>query len=131
MSYTIQERNKIRENYKYWYEWCDKMIWFYGWLEFVDFKPTVIEANFWEDIKSLWILMHPEYPVWKYFIDFADPINMIWVELDWVRWHKDKEKDRIREKYLIEKWWGKMKKVCKEVQKKYMSFILATIKEEI
>lgn len=46
-----------------------------------------------------------QYPVLDYFIDFADPIKKIWIEVDWKEWHLDKEKDKKRQIELEKEWW--------------------------
>lgn len=108
MAYTYKERLKIRENYKLWYPFSPKMIWFqecFLYENFVEFKPTPIELNFWNDIRCMWILLYPEFPVWNYFLDFADPIKKIWIEIDWEIYHLNKEKDIKRQKEIEKMWW--------------------------
>lgn len=106
MNYSKQERRAIRENYKYWYPFCDHMIWFHNWFyETIQYKPSPIENNFLNDIRCLWYVLYPEYPVKWYFLDFADPIKKIWFELDGKAYHLDKEKDKARELEIKSLWW--------------------------
>lgn len=97
MTYSKQQRNELRRKYS------EKLIedpYFY-WP--FDFSPT--ESIFWNDIRCRWIKLYPEYPVLNYFLDFADPINKIWIEIDWEEWHRDKIKDKKRQDEIEKEWW--------------------------
>lgn len=97
MTYTITQREMMRQKY------AEKLLddpYFY-WP--FDFSP--IESIFWNDIRCRWIKLYPEYPVLNYFIDFADPTNKIWTEIDWEEWHRDKIKDTKRQDAIEKEWW--------------------------
>lgn len=74
---------------------------------FVDWLTifTPIEKNVWHDIRILGLPLYPQFPVKGYFIDFADPVLKIGVEVDGKQWHQDKAKDDAREDLLHVLGW--------------------------
>jgi very-short-patch-repair endonuclease len=44
--------------------------------------------------------MYPQFPVGPYFLDFADPVKKLGIEVDSRRYHEDRAKDRLREQHL-------------------------------
>ena len=102
LNYTIEDRIKIKKNYKTLYhKWCCP---YSLWIDFCEYMSP-IEYNVWNEIRSNWLKFYPQYPVLNYFLDFADPINKIWIEVDWKEWHLDKEKDMKRQKIIENEWW--------------------------
>lgn len=68
------------------------------------FSP--IEAEAWHAIRQFGHApLYPQYPVFNYFIDFANPAMLVAVECDGKEFHKDKEKDKRRDTELVEKGW--------------------------
>lgn len=65
---------------------------------------TPIELGFWQDIRSQGIDMWPQYPVGRYFADFADPEHKVIVECDGKHWH-DQARDEARDEHLAEMGW--------------------------
>lgn len=61
---------------------------------------TPIERNVWDYLRGSGMLFYPQYPVGKYFIDFARPQDKIGIEVDGKEWHTDKKKDTLRQKEL-------------------------------
>jgi very-short-patch-repair endonuclease len=49
--------------------------------------------------------MYPQFPVGPYFIDFADPVKKLGIEVDSRRYHQDWERDLIREQALEGQGW--------------------------
>jgi hypothetical protein len=43
------------------------------------------------------MVMYPQYPVGRYFVDFANPAAKVAIECDGKRWHTDKERDAQRQ----------------------------------
>jgi very-short-patch-repair endonuclease len=66
---------------------------------------TPIEWNVWSDIRHLGLPMYPQFPVGPYFLDFADPVKKLGIEVDSRRYHEDREKDRLREQHLELQGW--------------------------
>jgi len=73
---------------------------------FVDWMSvmTPIECNLWCDIRGFGLPYYPQYPVGRYFVDFADPIRRWALEADGKEWH-DAEKDAKRDQKLGMMGW--------------------------
>lgn len=67
------------------------------------FSP--IEDNVWGSIRYLGLPLYPQYPVGPYFLDFADPIRKIGIEVDSMKWHRNKEKDLLRQEEIEKMGW--------------------------
>jgi len=65
---------------------------------------TPIEYQVWCDIRCAGLPMCPQYPIGKYFVDFADPVKRIAIECDGKQWH-DEGKDSSRDYDLWENGW--------------------------
>lgn len=65
---------------------------------------TPIEREAWQDIRAFGMLLCPQYPVGRYFIDFADPQLKIGIECDGADWH-DPDKDQARDRELLALGW--------------------------
>jgi hypothetical protein len=65
---------------------------------------TPIERYAWQDIRGRGLKLYPQFPALRYFIDFADPVLQIGVELDGKAFH-DEHKDRARDAELWEQGW--------------------------
>ena len=89
-NYTLEDREWIKSRYKQSSIWDDPYLILPKCCEYM----SPIERNVRSDLKCAWIRMYPQYPAWKYFIDFADPERKIRIE------QIDKEK---REKQRIER----------------------------
>lgn len=104
-----EEQKAHRENIKSWYIKVlpdlkkDIRIdpYFIDWCKY--FSP--IESLAWGVIRSLGIPLYPEYPACGYFIDFADPIKKIGLELDGAQFHNVK-KDMSRDTVLWKDGWS-------------------------
>ena len=72
----------------------------------VDFTKlfTPIEFATWNDIRTYGLPMWPQYPIGRYFSDFADPHKHIVIECDGKRYHSQ-EKDAERHSYLLANGW--------------------------
>jgi hypothetical protein len=67
---------------------------------------TPIEYQTWQAIRTFGHLpMYPQYPVLGYFLDFGNPYLKIGIECDGADFHKDKEKDRLRDMALYQEGW--------------------------
>lgn len=103
--------NKIRAHY----EWATPLIlagerheWAigaYAWEECSGINMTPIEAWLWGDIRQANAIFYPQYPIGKFFVDFANPLAKVAIECDGFQYHLDKEKDRERDDLLAEFGW--------------------------
>lgn len=66
------------------------------------FSP--IEELAWAEIRSSGIVMYPQYPVFNWFIDFANPSLRIGLELDGAAYHTP-EKDAAKDEFLHAQGW--------------------------
>lgn len=65
---------------------------------------TPIESMAWGEIRSLGLPFCPQYPIGKYFADFADPAKKVVIECDGSKFHS-KEKDAPRDRYMTSEGW--------------------------
>jgi hypothetical protein len=66
---------------------------------------TPIEQNFWSDIRSVGLVMYPQYPAQGFFLDFANPAAKVGVECDGAEFHTDWKRDRERQAVLEGHGW--------------------------
>jgi very-short-patch-repair endonuclease len=82
-------------------EWAiDAYAWDRG---FINFTP--IESWLWQDIRQANVVMYPQWPVNGIFVDFANPRAKVAIECDGAGFHRDKEKDRVRDERLASIGW--------------------------
>lgn len=74
----------------------------------VDWLPvfTPIEYGLWSDIRNCNAILYPQYPVGRYFVDFANPVAKVAIECDGAIWHTNKEKDRARQDDIESLGWS-------------------------
>ncbi len=70
-----------------------------------DVPLTPIEQNVWTDIRYIGLPFFMQVPVAGYFIDFADPVKKIGIEVDGKEWHMNVKKDQERENELVALGW--------------------------
>lgn len=75
----------------------------YCWSGVVDLTP--IEYAMWCDFRGLGIVMYPQYPVGRYFVDFGNPVAKVAIECDWAAYHTDKEADKRRHRDIESQGW--------------------------
>jgi hypothetical protein len=85
---------------------------------FVDWMrdASPIETRAWIDIRGLGTPLYPQFPLFNYFIDFANPYLKVGVELDGKDWH-DPVKDRERDEFLESVGWHIYRITGKEAHK--------------
>jgi very-short-patch-repair endonuclease len=97
---TYQDRERIREEYAI--EMPKLLagvrrdpyaIWPHDWTLYM----SPIEENIWSDIRAYGLPFYPQFPIGKYFADFADPKGKIVIEADGRDYHTDKAKDLARQ----------------------------------
>lgn len=85
------------------------------WISF--FSP--LEHHAWNIIRCQGnIVLYPQFPVLRYFIDFANPYLKIGVELDSKKYH-DLNRDRLRDKKLYDKGWKIFRISSRETYNEY------------
>lgn len=67
---------------------------------------TPIEKWLWHDIRAVDAVLYPQFPVFGFFVDFANPKAKVAIECDGAEFHKDKEKDSSRDKKLRDAGWS-------------------------
>lgn len=76
------------------YEWDNGML-----------RMTPIEAWLWSDIRQCNAIFYPQYPVGRFFVDFANPKAKVAIECDGHQYHLDKAKDNDRDVILNDIGW--------------------------
>lgn len=76
------------------YLWHNGMIWM-----------TPIEEFLWHDIRAMGAVLYPQYPVGRFFVDFANPAAKVAIECDGAAYHLDKAKDARRDAELAAIGW--------------------------
>lgn len=66
---------------------------------------TPIEFGLWIDIRAEGAVLYPQYPVGRYFADFANPAARVVIECDGAKWHTDAEKDSERQQHIEAMGW--------------------------
>lgn len=68
-------------------------------------RMTPIEAFLWADIRECNAVFYPQYPIGRFFVDFANPGAKVVIECDGAAYHLDKEKDAERDRLLNNGGW--------------------------
>lgn len=68
-------------------------------------RLTPIEEWLWADIRACNAVLYPQYPVGRFFVDFANPCAKVAIECDGAAFHQDKAKDAARDAELMEMGW--------------------------
>jgi very-short-patch-repair endonuclease len=85
---------------------------FIDWTEMM----SIAEKLMWVEIKSMGLPMYPQFPVLGYFIDFADPVKKVGIEVDGREFHTDWEADEKRQKEMEALGWTFYRITGSEVQ---------------
>lgn len=65
---------------------------------------TPIESLVWAEIRHIGLPFFPQFPIGRFFADFADPKKRIAIECDGAAYHSP-EKDRQRDAFLLSQGW--------------------------
>src|SRR3990167_5100423 len=99
-------RKLIRQSYK---EILDEIISNYPKTDvyFIDWISIFSKAEklAWDDIRLIGAPLYPQFPVGPYFLDFADPVKKIAIEIDSAKFHLDEQKDDRRQKEIESLGW--------------------------
>lgn len=71
---------------------------------FLDWDFTPIERLAWMDIRGGGLPLYPQFPIGRVFVDFADPVQKIGVELDGAAYHQH-DRDLSRDTKLAAQGW--------------------------
>lgn len=71
------------------------------------FSP--IELAMWEALRSQRVWVYPQFPIGRYFADFAHPAAGLVIECDGAAFHRDRQRDRERQKSIEEMGWSVMR----------------------
>lgn len=77
----------------------------YAWEFEAGIELSPIERGMWHDIRCVGLVMYPQFPVERYFVDFANPVAKVAIECDGAAWHADKDKDMLRQKRIESLGW--------------------------
>lgn len=80
-----------------------------------------IEFSAWTSIRGHYVALYPQFPLFNYFIDFANPYLRIGVEMDGKNYH-DAEKDAVRDAMLWKYGWRIFRIPGRECFTKYLSY---------
>lgn len=58
---------------------------------------TPIESWLWADIRAHDLVLYPQYPVGRYFVDFGNPRARVAIECDGAAYHRDQQRDAARQ----------------------------------
>lgn len=64
-----------------------------------------IEQAIWMDIRAEGAVFYPQFPVGRFFVDFANPVAKVAIECDGAAWHVDKDKDAARQAEIERAGW--------------------------
>lgn len=82
-------------------EWASDAYAWDGWI-----TMTPIEAWLWGDIRDANAVFYPQYPVGRFFVDFANPRAKVAIECDGKAYHQDLAKDMARQKEIEAMGWA-------------------------
>lgn len=77
----------------------------YSWEEHGGINMTPIEYWLWADIRNASAVLYPQFPVGRFFVDFANPVAKVVIECDGHEYHLDKAKDHDRDIELGDMGW--------------------------
>lgn len=75
----------------------------YEWNDVISLTP--IEDWLWIHIRTSNAIFYPQYPVCRFFVDFANPVAKVAIECDGAAFHTDKAKDQRRDDELARMGW--------------------------
>lgn len=66
---------------------------------------TPIEYQFFQEMRMRGVVMYPQFPVGRYFVDFGHPGPKVAVECDGRAYHRDRDRDERREAEIRALGW--------------------------
>lgn len=77
----------------------------YAWESEAGIRLTPIEDWLWQDIRTLGLVMYPQYPVGSRFVDFGNPGAKVALECDGAAYHRDAHVDAQRQREIEAHGW--------------------------
>ena len=68
-------------------------------------KLTPIERLLWADIRTEGVVLYPQYPVGRFFVDFANPAAKVAIECDGAAFHTNQDRDDARQAEIEAMGW--------------------------
>lgn len=84
-------------------DWFDDA---YSWGHEAEIHLTPIEQALWHDIRAESLVMYPQFPAGRFFVDFGNPVWKVAIECDGERWHSDAAKDAARQREIEALGWS-------------------------
>jgi hypothetical protein len=78
----------------------------YQWEFEAGISLTPIERMFWYDVRNAGVVLYPQYPVGRFFVDFANPAAKVAIECDGAQFHMDTERDAERQAAIEALGWS-------------------------
>lgn len=78
----------------------------YAWDHEAGIQLTPIERALWHDIRAEDLVLYPQYPVGRFFVDFGNPAWKVAIECDGARWHVDAGRDLDRQTQIEAMGWS-------------------------
>lgn len=83
--------------------WFDDV---YSWEHDAGIQLTPIERSLWHDIRAEGLVLYPQFPVGRYFVDFGNPVWKVAIECDGKQWHVDAQRDAERQASIEALGWS-------------------------
>lgn len=80
-------------------------IYAYQWEEEQILSMTFIEFCLWQDIRRNGLVLYPQFPVGRFFVDFGNPVAQVAIECDGAQFHMDAAKDAARQREIERMGW--------------------------
>jgi len=123
---TIEDRIYLRSAYKTLLNGSNKFISPYSIMDWKE-EMSPIEFETWKVIRGIGMPFKPEFPVGKYFLDFANNQQKIGIECDSAMYHTDKSKDLVRDQDLYKLGWKIFRitgRECNKIPERTLSEII-------
>jgi hypothetical protein len=78
----------------------------YAWDHEAGIVLTPIERALWHDIRAEDLVLYPQHPVGRFFVDFGNPAWKVAIECDGARWHVDAQRDADRQAQIEAMGWS-------------------------
>lgn len=77
----------------------------YGWEYGAGIEMSPIERALWHDIRVEDLVLYPQFPVGRFFVDFGNPAAKVAIECDGAAFHLDVSRDDARQAEIEGRGW--------------------------